>query len=299
MYSKEIYNKVKMKIAISIVNEEDIVMKKSKLNIVKKLAITSCALLSTAGVVFATTQIINKFGPNSSDGAQKAVDNGYISYSKENSIVDSFMLDNYNFYITFNEDRLGMSLNDIFQNYERSDVGERVKEYLIIKNENDEEVFSNINTAYGLSEKDGKIFYTATAKEFPISKKLYIDFAGRKEILDVPENMQNDIIQYKLKSISDENWKFESASLSNTAFKIFLINCNDIAWNDNECIETSNGTRYYPAQRSDGDGGISIEEGGVVKYYNTFNLTKFDATDVLIVHLFKNNGDEVFIELER
>lgn len=299
MDNKKILEKVQMKIAISNVKEEDIVMKKSKLNFVRKLGIAACALLSTAGVVFATTQIINKFGPNSSEGSQRAVDSGYIAYSKENSIVDSFMLDNYNFYITFNEDKLGMSVNDIIENYEKHEIGEKGKEYLTIKNENDEVVFSNLNTAYGLTEKDGKIFYTATAKEFPVSKKLYVDFAGKKEVLDVPEFMQSEIIHYKLKSTSDENWKFESASLSNTAFKIYLSNCDGISHNEKNRVVTSEGKEYYHQGRSDGDGSISVESDGIVRYYNTFTLTNFDATDTLTVHLFKTNGDEVIIELEK
>ena len=299
MDNKKILEKVKMRIAISNVKKEDIVMKKSKENLGKRVGIAACILLSMTGIVFATVSMKNKFGPNSSDGVQKAVDSGYIAYAKEESIVDSFMLDNYNFYIVFNKDKIGMSVDDIIKKYEAKKIGERSQEYLTIKNENDEVVFSNLNTAYGLTEENGKIFYTATAKEFPVSKKLYIDFAGKKEVLDVPENMQGEITQYKLKSITDENWKFESASISNTAFKIYLSNCEGITFNENECVETSNGNKFYPAHRSDGDGGISIEADGIVRYFNTFNLTKLDATDTVKVHLFKTNGEEVIIELEK
>ena len=117
--------------------------------------------------------------------------------------------------------------------------------------------------------------------------------------MDVPEFMQSEISYYKLKSISDENWKFESASLSKTAFKIYLSNCDGIGWNDNECVETSNGNKFYPARRSDGDGSISVDKNGVVTYYQTFNLTNFDATDTLKVHLFKTDGTEVTIELKK
>lgn len=299
MDNKKILEKVQMKIAISKVNEEDIVMKKSKLNFVKKIGIVACALLSTTGAVLATVTIINKFGPNASEGSQIAIDSGYIAYSKEDSIVDSFMLDNYNFYITFKEDKLGLTLDDIEEKYNKIEIGERGQEYLTIKNEKDEIIFSNLNHAYSLTGEAGKIFYTATAKEFPVSKKLYIDFAGKKEVLDVPEFMQSEISYYKLKSISDENWKFESASLSKTAFKISLSNCDGISHNEKNRVETSNGKEFYHQGRSDGDGSINVREDGIVRYYNTFNLTNFDATDTLIVHLFKTNGDEVFIELEK
>ena len=270
MDNKKILEKVQMKIAISKVNEEDIVMKKSRLNFMKKIGIAACALLSTTGVVFATVTIINKFGANSSEGSQRAVESGYIAYSKEDSIVDSFMLDR-----------------------------EKQKEYLTIKNENNEVVFSNLNMAYSRNREDGIILFTATAKEFPISQKLYIDFAGKKEVLDVPEFMQSEIIQYKIKSISDKNWKFESASLSNTAFKIYLSNCDEISHNERNRVVTSDGKEYYNQGRSDGDGSISFDSDGVIKYYNTFNLTSFDATDNLKVYLYKSNGDEVIIELEK
>ena len=110
---------------------------------------------------------------------------------------------------------------------------------------------------------------------------------------------KSNIVQYKLVSISDESYKFDSARVSNTAFKIYLSNCNDIAHNENECVETSDGRKFYPAGRSDGDGMISVKEDGIVRYYNTFNLTNFDATDNLIVHLFKENGEEIIIELTK
>ena len=299
MDNNKIYERLKMRIAISKINEEDIVMEKKKSNILKNIGIAACILLSTSGIVFATNMIVNKFGPNSSDGSQIAVDNGYVAKATENSIVDSFMIDNYNFYIAFNKEKLGLSYNDILQKYENTQIGEKQKEYLKVTNEKGEEVFNNTNTAFGLTEEDNKIFYTATAKEFPVSQKLYIDFDGRKEVLDVPENMQGEIVEYKLKSISDKNWKFEKATLSNTAFKIYLSDCYGFDWNNEDSVETSDGKKFYKAKRNDGDGEFSVDNNGNVKVYTTFNLTKFDATDNLKVHLFKANGEEVVIELEK
>ena len=299
MDNNKIYERLKMRIAISNKIKEDIVMEKKKLNILKDIGIAACILLSMSGVVFATNMIVNKFGPNSSDGSQIAVENGYIANATENSIVDSFMLDNYNFYIAFNKEKLGLSYEDILQKYESRQIGEKQKEYLVVTNEKGEEVFNNTNTAFGLTEKDNKVFFTATAKEFPVSQKLYIDFDGRKEVLDVPENMQEGIVEYKLKAISDKDWKFEKATLSNTAFKIYLSDCYGFDWNDEDSVETSDGKKFYEARRSDGDGDFSVDDNGNVKMYTTFNLTKFDATNNLKVHLFKVNGEEVIIELEK
>ena len=110
---------------------------------------------------------------------------------------------------------------------------------------------------------------------------------------------KSNIVQYKLVSISDENYKFDDANVSNTAFKIYLSNCNEISFNEKECVETSDGRKFYPARRSDGDEEISVKEDGSVRYYNTFNLTNYDATDNLKVYLFKANGDEIIVELEK
>ena len=63
MDNDKILEKVKMKIAISNLNKEDIVVNNSKK---KKIGIVACILLSTSAVVFATNMIINKFDPNSS-----------------------------------------------------------------------------------------------------------------------------------------------------------------------------------------------------------------------------------------
>ena len=105
MNNNEIYERLKLRVAISKSNEEDIVMDKKKSNILKNIGITACALLSMTGIVYATSVIINKFGPNSSTGSQIAVDNGYVKIIEEDSIVDSFMIDNYSFYIAFNKEK--------------------------------------------------------------------------------------------------------------------------------------------------------------------------------------------------
>ena len=297
MDSNKINNKLKTRIAISKVCEEDIVMNKEKSIFLKNLGITSMALVLTSGICFASVKLINAFGPNSSTGSQEAIQNGYVEYVKDDSLVDSFMLDNYNFYITFKEEKLGTTLDDIKNKYEANEIGQSEKEYLSIKNENDDIVFSNLNHAYSVYEEDGKIYYTATAKEFPTSKKLYINFAGIEETLEVPDYMQTELVTYTLKSISDENWKFESAALSNTAFKIYLSNCNDFSWNNEDSVETSDGKKFYKSERGDGD--FSVDSDGSIKVYATFNLTKKDATNELKVHLFKSDGEEVIIELEK
>ena len=137
--------------------------------------------------------------------------------------------------------------------------------------------------------------------------------------IDVPEEMYNrETIIYKAKSCSDDKTKVENATLSNTAFKINLKTQTDkidyeilhtskpkSIWDkiplQKEYVENSNGKRFETSQRSDGDGGCTIPSGEtkIVDYHQTFNLTKFDATDELKVHIFTNKGEEIVIEYER
>lgn len=353
MNKNKIFEKIKMKIAISqVVKEENIEMNKNKFNIRKGIGIAACLVLSMTGVVFATTHIINKFGVNSSDGVQTAINNEYYSdvntqYKEANGIstsIESFLIDDNNFDMNINikfDD--SYNLQDMLSNNGRIDIMD-----LKVVNENNDKVFATreaeseemtslykteqearenydsymgaySETSEKINDNEIKFYLTATGNpvEFPISQKLKITFNkirnsywenGEEKYriykgewnyeIDVPEKMaQSNIVQYKLVSISDENYKFDSAKVSNTAFKIYLSNCNEISHNENECVETSDGRKFYPAQRSDGDGEISVKEDGIVRYYNTFNLTNYDTTDTLKVHLFKTNGDEVLVEL--
>jgi len=354
MDNKKIFEKVQMKIAISKVKEEDIVMNTSKLNIGKKAGIAACILLSTTGMVFATSQIINMFGANSSDGVQTAINNDYYSqvnteYKESNGIstsIDSFLIDDNNFDMSINikfDDRY--NINQMLSDNGKIDIMD-----LKVVNEKGEKVFATHElqseemtslykteqnakenydaykggysvTSEKVDDNTIKLYLTATGnpENFPESKKLIVTFNRivrkyweNNELkyniyngewnyeIDVPNKMtKSNITEYELVSISDKNYKFEGARLSNTAFKIYLSNCDGIGWNDNECVETSDGNKFYPARRSDGDGLISVDGNGMVTYYQTFNLTNFDATDTLKVHLFKTDGTEVIIELKK
>ena len=107
--------------------------------------------------------------------------------------------------------------------------------------------------------------------------------------------------------------------MSNTAFKISIpeIKTNKINYKalreydgvsiynmialQNEYIETSDGRKFETAQRSDGDGGYSLptDEEKIINYSQTFNLTKYDSSDKVNIHIFTNKGEEIVIELEK
>lgn len=135
--------------------------------------------------------------------------------------------------------------------------------------------------------------------------------------VDVPEEFyKRETIVYKVKNCNDDKTQLTEATLSNTAFRIALITTTDkvdyeLLHSHNsksiydtialqkEYVETSDGKKFETAQRSDGDGGYSLSPENVIDYYQTFNLTKYDATDEIMVHIFTNKGKEIIIELER
>ena len=64
-------------------------------------------------------------------------------------------------------------------------------------------------------------------------------------------------------------------------------------------VENEYGEKFYPSQSSDTDGGYGIGSDGILIKYETFNLTKFDATDKLKVVFKTINDEEIIIELAR
>lgn len=141
--------------------------------------------------------------------------------------------------------------------------------------------------------------------------------------IDVPEEQSNrEGITYKAISCSEKQIDLNSitASLSKTAFKISIpkiktdkVNFDALHNYDNisiyhmialqkEYVETSKGKKFKPAQRSDGDGGYGLpadEPETIIDYHQTFNLTEFDATDTVTVHIFTNKDEEIIIEFEK
>lgn len=140
--------------------------------------------------------------------------------------------------------------------------------------------------------------------------------------IDVPEEFYNrKSIIYKAKSCNDNSINVDKviATISNTAFKISIpeietnkvnyealhnydrMNIHNMIALQKEYVETSDGKRFETAQRSDGDGGYGIPKGEnkIIDYHQTFNLTKYDATNKITLHIFTNKGEEIIIDLEK
>ena len=140
--------------------------------------------------------------------------------------------------------------------------------------------------------------------------------------VDVPEEFYNrESVIYKVKSCSEEGIDINqvTAVVSNTAFKLSIpeISTDKVDYAllkadtvgsiydriavQKEYVETEVGKRFEISARSDGDGGYSVPEEGnkITNYHQTFNLTQYDATDEITVHMFTNKGEKITIVLEK
>lgn len=174
---------------------------------------------------------------------------------------------------------------------------------------------------------------TGNSESFPKSKHLTVTFTkvitinsqyygNWKFEIDVPEEFYNSqVTEYRAINCNDKSIDINaiSARLSNTAFKISIpvITTDKIDYElihaskpksiydkialQKEYVETSDGKRFEIAQRSDGDAGYTLPSGKnkIINYYQTFNLTSYDATDNITVHIFTNKGEEIIIEFEK
>lgn len=141
--------------------------------------------------------------------------------------------------------------------------------------------------------------------------------------IDVPKEQSNrEGIVYKAINCNEDKIDLTSinATLSKTAFKISIpkiktdkVNFDALHNYDGisiyhmialqkEYVETSKGKKFESAGSSDGDGGYGLpadEPDTIIDYHQTFNLTEFDATDTVTVHIFTNKDEEIIIEFEK
>ena len=179
-----------------------------------------------------------------------------------------------------------------------------------------------------INDKQLKLSFIATGNwmPFPRSKRLYINFTqiltkkivNREEQdmvyegnwtfeVDVPEEFYNrETVIYKAISCSEPEIDINkiTATLSNTAFKVYIpeiisdkIEYGVMALRE-QYIENEKGEKFTPARTSDGDGGYATVEDRIIEYHNTFNLTKYDSTDVITLYILTNKNEEIIIDFE-
>lgn len=361
--NEEIMQKIKLKVAISnFCEEEKVDMKKTSKNIFKIATVASMLFVCITGVVFAKDigEFIKKvFGPNTSDGVDIAVENGYVSnvktqVEKANGIeinVDSIIMDDFNFAINFNV-TLDEKYNiDDFESTDLADLRVVDEQENVVfsskSNVSDENIGPEYKGAYSFlskktGERDFKLTLSATGNQelFPKSKQLKIDFTkvmnwkwdGDTRIeqfyegnwnfkIDVPEEFyKRETYTYKAKSCNDKNIDINDieAIVSKTGCRIYIPLIKETEKIDyklihdsnpksiydkiplqKEYVETTDGKKFEPSARSDGDGGSSLNDKNEINYYNTFNLTTYDATDVITLNISTNKGEKIIIELEK
>ncbi len=152
--------------------------------------------------------------------------------------------------------------------------------------------------------------------------------------VDIPEKFYNrENITYKVKSCSNENINITQAVVYDTGMKLELVIRNEKIYNDedsqeninlkvndrleelkkefasgnetnlklfdnNTYVETEDGTKYYPSESSSEDSGYSNDfMNGTINYWQTYNLTKYQASPTLKLVL-NYKGEEITIELE-
>lgn len=140
--------------------------------------------------------------------------------------------------------------------------------------------------------------------------------------INVPEEFYSrQSIIYKAIECNDSNININSivGILSNTTFKLYIpeiitdkINYNLFREYNNksiknkmalrdEYIETTEKKKFDISQTNDGEAGYGVPKGEskIVKYHQTFNLTRYDATEKIRIHLFTNKEDEIIIEMRQ
>lgn len=91
------------------------------------------------------------------------------------------------------------------------------------------------------------------------------------------EDDSDEIIYEKLEKIRNEYLTFE-----------YIVE-NGITPLYNYYIVNSFGEKFYPANSSDGDGGMSVGSNAELNYFQIFNMTPSDATDKIIIIMEKDS----------
>lgn len=271
--------RTKLKIAISKIEEENVINKKNNFEIKKSIGIVACFVIMISGIVYAK-DIENYFKNifnNSTEAIDKAVENGYVqqeemdyTYDKDIGIkVDSLVLDNLNLAISFNFETKKEDIKSI-----------RLKEFNITNDNNKVVYQSEIKHVENAEELP--LYKTVTWNNISekISDTTFTDsilFGLRPEKEDFKElyfDVKNLQLTYMddSREIIDGNWKF------NVTINDEMINSSTIIYNmaeSNEYIESCIGTLSATGMT------IEILAKNPIPYYDYFHE---------MIHLSNNNN---------
>lgn len=251
--------------------------------------------------------------------------------------VDTVLIDDFNFIMDFNiKLNEKYDINE-FKNLYLKDlkVVDETGKIVFVTHESEEWKNYLGGHSYSINVKnENELIATFIAsgnpEPFPKINKLFITFSKIKCYsntdvdskiyngnwnfeIDLPKEFANrETIDYNVKKCNDNKTTLSKAVLSNTGFRIELTTFTDkIDYNvihssqgdrrifKEVYVKTNDGKIFGPTARSDGDGNLSLSSNNTIDFYQTFNLTKYDATDEITVVLVTNKGEKISIELER
>lgn len=133
-------------------------------------------------------------------------------------------------------------------------------------------------------------FYKRTAYVYQVENCTRTDF-------DIQQVLVYDTgTKIVLKTYEEPSYK--SGLTSNFTYEEFEEYMEKTKKFKNEYVENEKGQRFYPSNSTSEDSGYSNTEMKYLNYWQTFTLTKYDATDKIKIYI-NYKGEDVYIYLKR
>lgn len=117
--------------------------------------------------------------------------------------------------------------------------------------------------------------------------------------------MENKLIKLATRAKEGDIEAFSAliTSLEQDLYRIASIKLNvlvsQLIKQEESYVENEKGERFYPSQSAETDGGYSFNTDGKLHKWETFNLTKFEATENLKVVLTTIDNEQIIVELQK
>lgn len=243
----------------------------------------------------------------------------FYSYSQSknldyayNEFNENYINSGINLYIkeiNYTENTLKLVCNLYGNNYPKSKkLNISLKQITALNNQESKSIKTNFEGLWDINIDIPSKFYERTSMIYKVkscsNSKINITKA---EITDINMKLelviQNDKIYESGDSQEVINKKIEKANenaIQEVQEKIKNKDYDNVGlFYAKPYVETDTKEKFYPTESTSEDSGHSNDYmTGIVRYWQTFNLTKQEATKNLKVYL-KYNGEDVFIELER
>ncbi len=232
----------------------------------------------------------------------------------------------------FNEYCKNNNLQLTFNEFNEKYINSEINYYIKNKNQENQEINVVYNLASEMYPKSKKLYVEISqisVEKENTSVKINGDWKIQIDVPDIFYNRENMI--YKVKNCSNSNINVTSAVINDTCLKIELMTEEEGIYEDSDSdelkeekikeyvnsiikerelgngiepiftdmyVENEKGEKFYPIRSNSEDEGYNKTFTGNIKFWQTFSLTKYDATNIVKVYLtYKEENIE--IELER